>query len=229
MAIQILTVGKEQTPVVVIDNFVQDPDVLVDQAARMAPFPKPAGNYYPGVRRMITSDDGQVYDYVQAICRSVASLIGSTYQVPNLEFIEASFSLVTTRPEALVSLQSRPHIDSSEAGYFAVLHYLSRKAGGGTGFYRQVRTGFETILPDRVAAYGAAQARDENIFGPPSAYFSGSSDGYAEIAKVDARFNRAAIYPGNLLHSGLLPDDFDFSPDPRQGRLTANFLLRARM
>lgn len=228
MALQNFTVGNEQTPVVVIDDLVEDPDALVDQAARMAPFPAVEGNFYPGLRRVITAGDGMASDYVQAIFRSAAPLIGKIYGAGELELIEASFSLVTTPPEALRARQSRPHVDSYDAGYFAILHYLSRRPSGGTGFYRHVRTGFETLLPDRVAAYDAGRARDEKIFGAPAGYVSGDSEGFTQVARVDARFNRAAIYPGNLLHSGLLPDGFDFSPDPRTGRLTANFLLRVR-
>ncbi len=228
MTMQTLTVGNEQTRVVVIDNLVQEPDALVDQAAQMAPFPAVEGNFYPGLRRVIMPGDGMAFDYAQAIFRSVAPLIGRIYGVGELELIEASFSLVTTPAEALHARQSRPHVDAYDAGYFAILHYLGRRPSGGTGFYRHVRTGFETLLPDRVAAYDAGRARDEKIFGTPAGYISGDSEGFAQVAKVEARFNRAAIYPGNLLHSGLLPDDFDFSPDPRLGRLTANFLLRVR-
>lgn len=228
MTMQILTVGSEQTRVVVIDNLVQDPDGLVGEAAHMAPFPPVEGNFYPGVRRVITPDDGLAFDYAQAIFRTAAPLIGRTYGVGELELIEAGFSLVTTPAEALHARQSRPHVDAYDAGYFAILHYLSRRPSGGTGFYRHVRTGFETLLPDRVAAYDAGRARDEKIFGAPAGYVSGDSEGFTQVAKVDARFNRAAIYPGNLLHSGLLPNGFDFSPDPRFGRLTANFLLRVR-
>ena len=56
-------------------------------------------------------------------------------------------------------------------------------------------------------------------------YVRGSANGYEEIGRVHARYNRLVVYPGNLFHSVILPDDYDFSPDPRRGRLTANIFL----
>ena len=35
------------------------------------------------------------------------------------------------------------------------------------------------------------------------------------------------IYQGALLHSGIIPADMAFSDDPRRGRLTANFFVKA--
>jgi hypothetical protein len=50
-------------------------------------------------------------------------------------------------------------------------------------------------------------------------------NGFDEIGRVEARFNRLVVYPSNLFHSGILPDDYDFNPDPRRGRLTTNIFL----
>ena len=38
--------------------------------------------------------------------------------------------------------------------------------------------------------------------------------------------DRLIIYQGSLLHSGIIPAGMNFSPDPREGRLTANFFVR---
>jgi hypothetical protein len=36
------------------------------------------------------------------------------------------------------------------------------------------------------------------------------------------------IYQGRMLHSGLIPADATLDPDPRRGRLTANFFVQLR-
>ena len=63
------------------------------------------------------------------------------------------------------------------------------------------------------------------MYGAANGYVRGSTNGFEEIGRVQARFNRLVVYPGNLFHSGILPDDYDFSPDPRRGRLTINIFL----
>ena len=43
-------VGVEGAPVIVIDNFVADPEALVEHAAALAPFAPAQQTFYPGVR-----------------------------------------------------------------------------------------------------------------------------------------------------------------------------------
>ena len=45
---------------------------------------------------------------------------------------------------------------------------------------------------------------------------------YTQIARIEPMFNRAVLYPANLLHSGCLPNDISDSVDVKEGRLTAN-------
>jgi len=95
------------------------------------------------------------------------------------------------------------------------------------GLFRHARTGFETLTRERMGAYAHAHEKDKAI-GAQSGYMRGSGHGFEEIGRVESRFNRLVVYPSNLLHSGILPDDYDFSPDPRRGRLTTNIFLTER-
>jgi hypothetical protein len=131
-------------------------------------------------------------------------------------------------PDALGPLQRVPHFDHADGEGFAIIHYLSKNPGGGTAFYRHDRTGYETMTKVRLELYGPARSQDLEEFGQAQGYQSGHGNGFTELGMVEARFNRAAIYPGNLLHSGLLPKNFAFSADPRLGRLTANIFVRAK-
>ena len=56
----------------------------------------------------------------------------------------------------------------------------------------------------------------------------GSNDFYDQIGLVEAAPDRVAIYHGNLLHSGVIPEGMVFNSDPAVGRLTANFFFRGR-
>ena len=61
---------------------------------------------------------------------------------------------------------------------------------------------------------------------PPAAYISGDTPIYQQTARYEGVYNRALIYRGYTLHSGVIPADLDFSADPSIGRLTANTFLR---
>ncbi|MBW8733273.1 MAG: histone acetyltransferase [Asticcacaulis sp.] len=228
MAVDIYALGHEGTRIVVIDDFLSDPDFAVRQAAALAPFPDVDTNYYPGARRFVTPEDRDAFVYVDAVCQGIASVLRQIYGVERFQIREAGFSLVTRRPHETQLIQRVPHYDTVYPVDFAVLHYLGRAPMGGTGFYRHRRTGFEVLLPHRAEAFHAALDQDLEAFGPPPpAYFNESSDVWEKIGEVEWRFNRLVVYPGSLFHSGLIADDFDFSPDPRTGRLTGNIFLHA--
>ena len=228
MSVQCIRIGEEQTPIIVIDNFVQDPERIVELAVEMAPFPRQEGHYYPGRRRRIIPQDGESFEYVQAVCQAIAPLMQQVYGLPGYDILDAGFSLMTLKPNELQPLQTIPHFDHHDANGYAIIHYLSKNPGGGTAFYRHDRTGFETLSEDRLAAYSEGRDKDKQAYGISFGYHSGDRSGFSELAMVEARYNRAAIYPGNLLHTGILPENFNYSPDPRAGRLTANIFVGRR-
>lgn len=227
MSVQSVVFGREPVPVLVIDNFLQDPDRIIDLATDMAPFPRQEGHFYPGVRRRIIPEDGESFEYVHSVCQGLAPLLHQAYGVTRYEIVDAGFSLVTAQPETLTPLQRVPHFDYPDQEGFAIIHYLSKAPGGGTAFYRHDRTGFEMMTVERLDAYGPARDLDLKEFGPGQGYQSGDGNGFTELGMVEMRFNRAAVYPGSLLHSGVIPPNFNYSPDPRRGRLTANIFVRA--
>jgi hypothetical protein len=228
MAIDVYELGREGARIVVIDDFLSDPDFAIRQAVALAPFPDVGTNYYPGARRAVTPDDRDAFAYVDATCQAIAPVLRQIYGVERFQIREASFSLVTRRPHETQLIQRVPHYDSVQPADFALLHYLGRTPMGGTGFYRHRRTGYELLSPHRSEAFHAALDQDLETFGPPQpVYFNESSEAWEKIGEVEWRFNRLVIYPGALFHSGLIPDDFAFSSDPGNGRLTGNIFLRA--
>jgi len=228
MVVQVLEVGAESSRVVVIDDFLADPDAVVRQAAALAPFPDMKENYYPGLRRMVTPADGACFGYFDAMCQAVAPILRQLFGVERFRITEAGFSLVTRRPQETEPAQRVPHYDSTDPNNFAVLHYLNRGPMGGTAFYRHIRSGFEMLSEARAAAYQAAIDRDLMQFGVPQpGYFNETNAVWEKMAEVPWRFNRLLIYQGALFHSGIISEDFAFSPDPLRGRLTGNLFLNA--
>ncbi len=214
--------GAGQTAVVTLDDVWGDLSAVVDAAAALAPFP-PAENHYPGVRRMITAAEGDAYAYIEQLLERAAPYIGGAYDVDEFELVEASFSMVTMRAEALSSVQRAPHFDTLEDKYFAVMHYL--RATAGTAFYRHRTTGIERMTDGNLESFIAHAAR-ENCNLPPE-YITGANAYYEQIGAVEGLADRLIIYPGNLLHSGNITSDVPLSSDPRAGRLTTNIFIRA--
>jgi len=221
---QLHHVGIEKTPIIVIDNIIDNPDALVDYAASLAPFPPEEGTYYPGLRLHLPNES-IVVGYLNEVCRTLAKLMGSAYGIRNFAVQSVAFSIVTSQPSELKPMQSIPHIDGADPLHFAVLHYLSHHENSATAFFRHARTGFESMTPERAETFRRAREKDNAIYGTPSGYVRGSMHAFDEIARVQSRYNRLAVYPSNVFHSGILPDDYDFDPDPRRGRLTANIFL----
>jgi len=212
-------IGREGTPLVTIDGFSPDPDAL-RSAALEARF-ETAGHHYPGIRAALPAD--YLRDQLPLITRAVREIFGRYGKV---EVIDASFSMVTTRPEALSVQQRVPHCDAFTADRIALIHYLSPGDCDGTAFFRHRATGFETIDEGRRPAYFEEldkELRDGEA--PAAAYISDDSAQFERIWLAEGSYNRALLYPSFLLHSGAITSDTALSPDPATGRLTVTAFL----
>ena len=218
-------VGNCQAPVVVIDDFSGDAEGLVAIAQALAPYDD-AGNYYPGLRRIITEADEAANLYVERTCEAAAQFVAGAFDVDGFDLVEASFSMVTADPAELRPAQRAPHFDSTDQKYFALLHYLRVPEGTGTAFYRQRSTRIERVTEVNVSTFVRTADGEAAMLPAGSGYINDSNDFFEQIGAVKAVPDRLIIYQGSLLHSGIIPAGMNLSPDPRVGRLTANFFLR---
>ncbi|QJR80664.1 hypothetical protein CA267_007655 [Alteromonas pelagimontana] len=220
--IKIIRVGKEQTPVMVIDDFLLDTKDVIANACEFGQFTR-ASTYYPGNRANLPRS------YVIKVLQSIYLQICELYKIPealNLKPQATTYSLITHQPEELHVLQRIPHFDSTNPYYFAVLHYLSDRCHGDTGFFRHRPTGFESITASRESVYLDSTKEHFMKFGEPlPAYCTETNDHYELYDKIEYKPNRLAIYPGNLLHSTLVNTDTDIDDNPATGRLTANIFI----
>lgn len=219
-------IGQSRSHVVVIDDFLEEARAVVEAAAALAPFPPESDTAYPGLRRQISPAD-PVSAYVLKALQAASPYIVKGFGAAGFAVTEASFSLVTTRPDALRSVQRVPHIDSDDQMLLAIIHHLHDIPDTGTAFYRHIATGLEradssssTNLRQHLQAEAARLETAETGFA------GDSNDTFEKIFAVEGRFNRLVIYPGCLLHSGVISPDFAYSADPRKGRLTANIFVR---
>jgi hypothetical protein len=223
---QLLRFGESQRPVVVIDDFTGSAENVARLADALAPFPGVQTGYYPGVRRMITRDDAEADAYVERTCREAAQFIAGAFDIDAFDFVEASFSMVTLQPHELRPVQRSPHFDSPDPKYYALLHYLRVGPGTGTAFFRQRATGIERVTEQNLATFVRTAEAIEPLLPKDSGYITASNEHYEQIGTIEAVADRMIIYQGSLLHSGIIPSGMPLSPDPREGRLTANIFVR---
>lgn len=222
---EIRHVGNSHSPVVVIDGLSGAVDRIGAIADALGPFPQITNNFYPGVRRHIFPSDVDAYDYATRVCRAAAPFVGGAFDVDNFDLTEASFSIVTLKPNELQPAQRIPHFDSTDQNLIAMLHFLRVPAGSGTAFYRHRATGIERITDENSAEYLNTIEIDVARLTPDSGYINDSNEFWEQIDMVEAVPDRLIMYPGSLLHSGVIPPGTTFSADPRQGRLTSNYFL----
>jgi hypothetical protein len=218
--VQSVQVGAHQ--LVFIDDFLDDPQALVDAAAQagFAPYPGVAERKgYPGVRAPVPAD------YSANLTALLEPLIRQNFGVPldlALRKSECAFSLTTVSPEALGPLQRTPHFDASTPHHMAVLLYLCGPEHGGTGFYRHRASGLQQVTADNREAFLDRYYAELNARPPAQRYFDDSDAHFEFLGMMPARFNRLVVYRGSLLHSAVVNPALSIHGDPRTGRLTVN-------
>lgn len=209
------SIGNEQTKIIHIADFFTDPDAVVAAAcdqtyARINP-------HYPGVRAPVAAE------LLQTLCDTLAeqdlagSPSGRTWQG------RAWYSIVTSPPQRLTPIQRLPHFDGFDEAQLAVMIYLDHTAHGGTAFFRQHKTGIERVTEQRFPEYKKSLERSVQAAGLPAArYVTDGAPHFEKIGASDGAFNSLIIYPGTLLHSGVIRNDLPLETDPARGRLTIN-------
>jgi hypothetical protein len=213
-------VGNEQQPVLIIDNFFDKPELLIDYCCQFGNFTT-ADAMYPGVRKQAPDF------YMQALFEYLRPLLLKEFNLQDeqVKSIETRYSMVITPPSQLKPLQSIPHIDSFNMNELASVYFLCGKEKGGTSLYRHKNTGFEYINAQRDQEFRASMNESTKNRSMPKEYMNGNNELFEQIASYQANFNRFIMYRCTSLHSGNIAKDFEFNTDPRNGRLTMNTFI----
>lgn len=216
-------VGIEKTPVFVLDNFLEDIEGTILQELEQLNF-NAAPTYYPGIRSKLPNQ------YIVSISQALIPLLHQIYAIPpgyTVEFFDSYYSLVTCAPEELSVEQRIPHFDGTDEYRFALLHYLNPNSHGGTAFFRHTPTNIERISESKAEQFLSSVSQHFTHYGEPKdQYIDDSNQQFTKIGEVPYLQNRMVIYPGNLLHSGMINPNIDIDASPFSGRLTANVFLR---
>ena len=171
-------------PVMLIDDVFDDPASIRAQALKLPYHPPPYP--YPGKIADAAAGDPSL----QPFLRTVLSMVNNEYlpRIPpiaeNGRVITAfgrvtpDFAITDVHPDELEPVQRAPHVDP--VPIFGLV-YLNTADRGGTLFF------------DRKSQRGEA-AR--------SGYLTRSNEDYELIGSIEGQFNRLAVYPGFIPHSG---------------------------
>lgn len=210
-------IGQGKSPIIVVDDFLQSVEELIDCAGDMSSFIEQKTDYYPGVRKPLPrAYEDTLKHWIELALPNILSQTNVAVDVTS-----CMMSLTNQSPDSLVPIQCIPHFDTHNANQWALIHYLCDERFGGTGFFKHKRSGFETITHKNQKVYFRTLTDDANVSGVPyGSYIQGSNALFDMLFSVEAKVNRLVMYPSNLLHSGLIKKWQ--ANTPRAGRLTAN-------
>ena len=216
-------IGVDKTPIIIIDDYAQNHDEIIEQVVKNSCFNPDEITSYPGVRSPIPK--GLVVGYLKPLIEGLYKV----YKIP--ERLQPSpkdnyFSLISTPAEELSPIQSWPHFDTHNPNLLAVIHYLGKGQHGGIGFFKHKRSGLERIEEQNKAYfYQCADEYFESGANQNVAYCQEQHSEFTCYKKIAYKPNRLIIFPGQLLHSALVDLDRDLNIDPASGRLTANMFV----
>lgn len=215
-------VGAERQPVLIIDNFLDRPDLLVDFCCHHMAF-NTADAFYPGVRMLVPQE------YLVAFLTYLKPIILQSFNIEeeSMSKMFSAYSMVTTPPSMLKPEQAIPHFDSDKMSDVASVYFLCDERFGGTSLYKHRNTGFEYINEVRRKVYMDSVLESLHKGDIKREYMNGSNELFDEIYYVPAVYNRLVMYRSTSLHSGKISKDFVLTNNPREGRLTVNTFLRS--
>lgn len=222
---------SDQDVCVVVDNFLHNPEYLVEFAVENAAAFEPQEIGYPGV----------LYDVPRAAMDAVHRFIRS-YMSRRFSFFKGDIrtstylSMATRQPEELGPLQRLPHSDprtNLERNNYAALVYLFDDAElGGTGFYRWTKRKLieeaTAMEIDRAGSSGPFLAEHLEMYRESPKYMNGTNEVAELLLEIPARFNRLLFYSGDIPHSAHVPRPERLSTDFASGRLTLNCFASVR-
>jgi hypothetical protein len=198
-----------QIPVLIADDFYADPDAVRAHALSL---PYSAPPYpYPGALAAIDEANpslGVVRGTILGLINReylprIPPIQGGGRQITAFAKLMTDFARTDVHPDALSATQRRPHVDP--VPIFGLV-YLNREERGGTLFFRDT----------------GAPADDDRVKG----YVSGDIPGFDLIGGIEGRFNRLAVYPGFVPHTGQIEGEWIAGEERfREPRLTQRFVF----
>jgi hypothetical protein len=174
-------------PVLLIDNLYARSDEIQAAALRLDFEPPP--DPYPGRIAPLPGGNASLDRFLRRMLdmvnRDYLPRLPGDLRVAPLARLHSDFAIVDVHPDDLADCQRIPHVDP--VPIFGLV-YLNREPRGGTLFFRKV-----TSTPENA---------------PSPGYLTDSRDGFELAGRIEPAFNRLAIYPGFVPHSGEIAGDW---------------------
>jgi len=217
---RVYQLGEEQSPLLVVDNFLQDAELLVEDACQQRFVQN--SPLYPGIRAPAPiCFQSLLLSTLGRQLKQVFELKGS-----KLSLSLCQYSIVTMSADQLTLLQRIPHFDSTKRDELAAVFYLFKEDLGGTSFYRHNKTGYEYIDDARrIPYFKSLESENDSDNIPQQGYINGDTALFTRISEQQGIFNRLIVYRRQNLHSGSISPSFVPNADPRKGRLTINIFI----
>lgn len=202
-----VTIGGE-IPIILVDGIFKDPDRIRERALRL-PYSQPPYPY-PGRLATIPEPNRSLTD----LKRKILSLVNSQYlshlpiaqdgqRLLAFRKLHTDFGVIDVHPDELSLEQRLPHTDPVPV--FGLI-YLNREERGGTLFFKRRRP-----------------VDNEDRGG---GYLTTSNGRFDLLGRIEPAYNRLAIYPGFVPHSGEIAGDWIRGPDRFQSpRLTQRLVF----
>lgn len=216
---------------VVVDDFLQNPQDVIDSSAlRAAEFAR-AKSFYPG--QFIDVPDDSMIDIYRFIRQRMTRHF--SFMRGKLKF-SSFLSMVTLQPDELSPVQRichvDPTIDADRTTYAALLYLFENEELGGTSFFRyteryELLKEVETLERDDPEKARKLLLDNFPTFRKSARYMTESNEIAELLCTIPARFNRLVFYSGRIPHSAAITAPELLSTDIRSGRLTLNIFVDA--
>lgn len=209
----------------VIDDFLRDPDAIVDYCCAHADDFAIPERSYPGPL-LLVSDDA-----MSDITRFIRTTMSKEFSFLKGGMTTSTFlSMATLQPDQLSNLQRLCHTDPRQRldrlNFAGLIYLFEDERLGGTGFYRwkereQIEEATALDLEDPGKALTFLQERF-SMYSESPRYMTESNEIAELLQDIPARFNRFIFYSGDFPHSASISMPELLSDDFRKGRLTLN-------
>ncbi len=226
-AIQIVPISEKQV-CVVIDDFLREPQKIVDfAAAQRAQFVFDQGNFYPGPELSLSREIAIALD--QFFMQHARSALGARRN----KGVSCRLSMATLAPAQLHPLQRLCHRDAEvfppgESMGASVLYLFKDAALGGTSFYHPKKP-LDEIRHLLQLANTVSNEELTALINSAPAYMNASNDYFELVCTIPPAWNRAIFYSGTVFHAAQIERPELLSSDPAIGRLTMNGFFKFRL
>jgi len=206
-AAEIRLTSAGSIPVILVDNVYERPDEIREMAIALS-F-DPPGYPYPGKialpppsasLRAVTQ--WALHTANSRYLPNVPPIAGDGQPITAFRQVHTDFAIIDVHPDELTPTQRLPHVDPVPV--FGLI-YLNREERGGTLFFAP------TTEPEDGAKGG---------------YITNSNRAFKLLGRIEAAFNRMAIYPGFIPHTGEIAGEWIEGDERfRNPRLTQRFVF----